>query len=331
MSHFCTPVLIHGSQFPGAIAEDLAASLRSRRVNHKFHYDSVKQVAQWLEIHQAYSPAVTEPACGAIYTAACEAAAGRISRRPVDVIGLGCGGGWKDAGLLRALRARGVEARYWAVDSSVPMTLVARANTTPEARLLVCDLASPLGAPAELVARPGKDGPRLVTFYGMLPNFEPDRILPVLGSVLGEDDLLLFSANLAPGPDYASGTQSILHLYDNKPTLEWLMIFLLDLGFERTDGELHFSVRGDGARGKLLRIEANFVVRRDRRITVSGEDFLFQAGESIRLFFSYRHTPELARREFGRFGMEIEAQWINSSGEEGVFLARKQQRSNLGA
>ena len=36
-------VAIHASQFPEAVRRDLIESLRRRRVNHKFHYDSVKQ------------------------------------------------------------------------------------------------------------------------------------------------------------------------------------------------------------------------------------------------------------------------------------------------
>ena len=46
-------VVIHASQFPESIRHDLIASLRTRRVNHKFHYDSVKQTHKWLALHQA--------------------------------------------------------------------------------------------------------------------------------------------------------------------------------------------------------------------------------------------------------------------------------------
>ena len=45
-------VTIHASQFPEAVRRDLIESLRTRQVNHKFHYDSVKQTHQWLALHQ---------------------------------------------------------------------------------------------------------------------------------------------------------------------------------------------------------------------------------------------------------------------------------------
>jgi len=47
-------VLIHKSQFPENIRRDLIESLRSRKINHKFHYDSVRQTHKWLSLHQQF-------------------------------------------------------------------------------------------------------------------------------------------------------------------------------------------------------------------------------------------------------------------------------------
>src|SRR5271166_3410124 len=58
-------VTIHASQFPENVRRDLLESLRTRRVNHKFHYDSVKQTQQWLALHQAYSPSRNDADCAA--------------------------------------------------------------------------------------------------------------------------------------------------------------------------------------------------------------------------------------------------------------------------
>ena len=74
----------------------------------------------------------------------------------------------------------------------------------------------------------------LVTFFGMIPNFEPQEILPKLASLIRPKDFLLFSANLAPGKNYAAGMKKILPQYDNPPTRDWLMTFLLDLGVEKS-------------------------------------------------------------------------------------------------
>src|SRR5881397_2559453 len=97
-------ILIHPSQFPDAVCAELHRSLRERAINHKFHYETHKQAEKWLALHEAYSPARTDPNCAAIYDAAFAAAASIVKEsNSVHLIGLGCGGGQKEARLLRFL------------------------------------------------------------------------------------------------------------------------------------------------------------------------------------------------------------------------------------
>ncbi len=131
---------------------------------------------------------------------------------------------------------------------------------------LVCDLASADDLPAVLDALPVPEAARLITFFGMIPNFEPQVILPRLAGLLRPGDYLLFSANLAPGTDYAAGVQRILPLYDNAPTRDWLMMFLLDLGVAANDGELRFGIEDDPAGSGLKRVAAYFRFARPREI-----------------------------------------------------------------
>ena len=102
---------------------------------------------------------------------------------------------------------------------------------------------------------------------------------------------------------------------------EWLLTFLLDLGVERSDGKLDFKAeRGSGG---LRRIVARFRFRKTRRLVVEERTFTFRAGESVRLFFSYRYTPELVRAELAKHGLLVCKQWITKSEEEGVFLCSR--------
>ena len=321
----CAPfaaVTIHRSQFPEAVRRDLLESLRTRRVNHKFHYDSVKQTQKWLALHQAHSPTRNDADCRAIYDRGFAAGAQKIKATRVHVIGLGCGGGQKDTRLLKLLKSRGREIFYTPCDVSTAMVLVARETAlavVPEQNCfpVFCDLATANGLPSLLVAR----HPSLVTFFGMIPNFEPRDILPKLASLIRPKDLLLFSANLAPGNNYAAGMKQILPQYDNALTADWLMAFLLDLGIGNGDGKLKFEIE-DGGSG-LKRVVARFHFSRLRQIKVDGESFKFRRGESIRLFFSYRYTPERAQKVLAKHGLEVCGQWIAKSGEEGVFLVRR--------
>lgn len=319
-------ITIHPSQFPGAVRRDLLKSLRARKINHKFHYDSIKQTQKWLALHQQFSPSRHDANCRAIYEQGFKAAAEKSAAKRVHVIGLGCGGGQKDTRLLKRLKARGKEVFYTPCDVSAAMVLVARQTASKVLPVknsfpFVCDLATADDLDGFLATR----HPSLVTFFSMIPNFEPQDILPKLSSLLRPDDVLLFSANLAPGEDYSAGMEKILPQYDNPPTRDWLMTFLLDLGVEKSDGKLKFEIVA-GHFG-LSRLVANFHFKRARRIEIDEESFPFRRGDSIRLFFSYRYTPELVQKTLAKFGLKVCNQWIADSREEGVFLVRRDGNS----
>jgi uncharacterized SAM-dependent methyltransferase len=321
-------VAIHASQFPDNVRRDLLESLRARRVNHKFHYDSLKQTQKWLTLHQAYSPSRSDADCAAAYDQSSEATAVRVKAERVHLIGLGCGGGQKDTRLLGLLKARNKEVFYTPCDVSLAMVLAARqtalaAVAEQNCFPVVCDLASAGDLPAALEKQSPPRAARLITFFGMLPNFEPHDILPRLATLVRRGDLLLFSANLAPGEDYADGMKKILPQYDNPLTRDWLMTFLLDLDVEQSDGQIRFGIEDDPAGSGLKRVTAHFHFSRCTKIQVDDASFEFRADESIRLFFSYRHTPGIVRTLLSQHGLAVPGQWVAKSGEEGVFLCHR--------
>ena len=319
-------VTIHRSQFPEAVRRDLLESLRARRVNHKFHYDSVKQTQKWLALHQVYSPTRNDADCRAIYQKGFATAAHKIKAKQVHVIGLGCGGGQKDTRLLKLLKAHGKDTFYTPCDVSTAMVLVARKTALAVLQEkncfpFVCDLATANDLTVFFASRLTSHASRLLTFFGMIPNFEPQEILPKLASLVRPKDFLLFSANLSPGANYAAGMEKILPQYDNDLTRDWLMMFLLDLGIEKRDGKLKFEIEGGGS--GLKRVAARFFFSRARQIKVDGDSFKFRCGESVRIFFSYRYTPERVLKVLASFGLEVCGQWIAKSQEEGVFLCQR--------
>jgi L-histidine N-alpha-methyltransferase len=315
-------VFIHASQFPERVRADLLQSLRARQINHKFHYDSYKQAQKWMALHEAYSPARSDADCLRIYDEIFAAAAKRLVS-DVHLIGLGCGGGQKEAALLRLMVRQGNQVAYSPSDVSLPLVLTAHKVGVEiigdDSSPVVCDLAEM----DDLEEAFGSSGTarRVVTFFGMIPNFAPDVILPKLTSLLRSGDLLLFSANLAPGGDYAAGVEKILPQYQNELTADWLMTFLLDLGVERADGDLSFSI--EETKLRFRRIVAHFEFAKDRDIRVAAETIRFAAGEKIRLFFSYRYQPEHIVRLLEEQGIVVLDQRITLSQEEGVFLATK--------
>lgn len=321
-------VSIHSSQFPERVQGDLAQSLRTRRINHKFHYDSLKQAQKWLAVHEAYSPARTDPDCTTTYDSSFDGTVGRIAAQRISLISLGCGGGQKDVQLLRRLREAGKEVFYTPSDVSLALVLTAYQNATElipaqNCHPIVCDLTTAEDLPELLKEREPPSLGRLIIFFGMIPNFEPGLILPKLARMLEVEDHLLLSANLAPGLDYESGIQTVLPLYDNALTRDWLMALLLDLGIERQDGEVQFVIENCPSEASLKRVMSFFLFHRMRQVRLSGTIFNFAVGDVIRLFFSYRYTPDRVRHLLAQHQIAVLEHWITRSGEEGVFLCRK--------
>jgi uncharacterized SAM-dependent methyltransferase len=315
---------VHASQFPEAVRRGLLEGLRSRHIAPKYLYETRQQARKWLALHEAFSPARTDPNAIAIYDRSFLAAAGVIQQRS-GLIGLGCGGGKKEAGLLARLAGQGKILSYTPCDISLALVLTSveearRAAPAVVCHPLLCDLSTAEDLAEVFDKLEPRPGPRLHTFFGMIPNFEPDPMLFKLAALLREGDLLLFSANLAPGPDYAAGVERVFPGYHNRQTRDWLFAFVGDLGIEADDGGIEFSIEEVSG---LKRIAADFRFYRKRALTVEGECFDFGEGETLRLFFSYRYTPERIVRLLRKRHFAVLEQWVTPSEEEGVFLCRK--------
>ena len=317
-------VTIHHSQFPERIQADLRQSLAQRQIAHKFHYDSYKQTQRWLQLHETYSPSRTDPNCNSCYDASFVAAASLIQSSSVHLIGLGCGGGQKDTRLLELLKGKARRLIYSPVDVSTAMVLTAHQTASrvvgAEINPFVCDLSSMADLADCLDDRVPKEAARLITFFGMLPNFEPQSILPQLARFVRPADVLLLSANLAPGTDYATGLRRVLPQYDNPLTNDWLSLFLLDLGVEKSDGQIQWSLEPCPSGNDLQRITASFTFHKPRSFSLATDPFHFHPGDKIHLFFSYRYTPELLKARLAVHGLSLQQEWITPSEEEAVFL-----------
>jgi hypothetical protein len=317
-------VYVHRSQFPDIVQAQYWQSFADRQIDHKFHYMSYRQSQKWLALHHAYSPAIRDPgfqdAHGQAFAAAAE-----IAGPARCIVALGCGGGEKDADLLGRLpTATLTGARYYPVDVSLTLVLIAAAKAQAvcpriACRPIVCDLRH---APdlSEAVREDGEG--MILTFLGMIPNFHPEDIVPKLAMLLQSGDLLLASANLAPGPDYIAGVQAVFAQYDNPLTQDWLQTTLLDAGVDLAAGQLSFVVVGGSAEG-ASRITAVFKPFADIRLSIGGQPILWPAQQPVELFFSYRYTTDMMKNLFTKHGIEILHAFESSTQEEGVYLCRK--------
>ncbi len=326
-------VTIHSSCFPEASNGVVLKALRECLVPGGLHYRTATQTQHWLDLHRKYSPSRTDDECAGAYIECFREAATGFGEEPNPVVvGLGCGGGLKDSQMLSSLAGAGkLSLSYVPVDIGVPMVITAARTAAAKLpgtlrRPLVVDLAVADDLRQTLDQLAGRAA-RVVTFFGMIPNFPPGEIMPKLASLIRKQDTLLFSANLAPGDDYYQGTKDILASYDNSETRAWLSLFLKDVGFDPRRGEIEFRVEHDTLGDRLYRVVAVWVQRRPRKVRVFDADFVFDPGKEIRLFQSYRYTPERVRGLLDRYGLDVTRAWVAAGGEEGIFVCRRKERA----
>ena len=323
---------VHSSQFPEQLQVELLESLRTRKINHKFHYESRRQAKRWLDLHQKYSPSRNDSHTRELYGEVFGVTAKFVESPAAHIIGLGCGGGEKDMVLIEKLQRLGKMLVYSACDSSVPLVLVSRQKALKilderHVHDLVADFTNADDLQRIFITQTTGNSTRVINFLGMIPNFEPEVILPVLSSLIRPNDLLVFSANLAPGDNYLAGIRKVLKQYDNPETRAWLTCILEDLGLESNDGELKFSISENVNDSGLHRIEAHFEFAREWKTAMDGEEFEFVAGNKLRVFYSYRHTSETVREWLAKESIEVVDERLACNGEEGIFICRKNSHS----
>jgi SAM-dependent methyltransferase len=276
---------------------EVEESLRAGRLDPRLLYVTARQAALWREVALRHSPVQHRPAFAQIYDEAFAQIAGRFSRAPdIALAGLGCGTGEKEARLALRLRPP-PETRplfFSAIDVSEDLVREASERlATAGAELrgsFVCDLGRVETWRPWLDERLGP-GPRLLTFFGLVPNFTPSDLGRLLRGALRPGDLLLASAHLAPasGEDEAAlgaAMEAVRPQYDNPETLAWLNAVRETWGLEDRIGAPEIRV------GEVEGVAA-FIGQAAWKTE--------QRTGPLRLFHSLRYTPrsfeELLRRE----------------------------------
>lgn len=303
------------SRFPQRYEVALKQNLRERRFDAKWHYETSKQVAAWLRVHEAYSPARTEKEVQKIYQDAFEALSCRSWK---EVVSLGCGGGQKDVELFSKM-AQGVSdglPTYAAIDIGSAMVLTALlAMRTRFSQLKTFGVVADLVSVEEVDFLNNAD--TLFLLFGLIPNLEPPAFLKLLQKWKMKNGVM--SVNLAS----ERKMKEILLQYDNLLTKQWLSLLPQDLGFTVRPGEIEIMWRPCPHFPEFCRIEANYCLRENTDVYFAGENFSFEKGEKIQLFYSYRYTKDQLASWLKLAGVEILESWIASSQEEGVFWLRE--------
>lgn len=320
-------VYLHSSQFPDQVYQDYLAGFKQQNIPHKFHYDSVKQSQKWLKIHQVFSPSRNNQDCVVSYEQSFAKTAQILNNNSlVELIGLGSGGGTKDTLLLSSLVTTNKKLIYYPIDVSLSLAVISAQkarNNYPQVLVkpIVCDLLYADNLIQQLDQQ--NNSQKIITFFGMIPNFTPDEILPILNNFLNKDDLLLMSANLAPGNDYLTGIKKIMPQYDNNLTKDWLITILNDAGIIESNGQINFTIENDQKISDLKRINAHFLLNEDVTLQLDEETIKWHKHDKIQLFFSYRYTTEKLKNILQDYNINVVEYWEAPNQEEGIYLCQK--------
>ena len=292
------------------LTPEIAASLRANRLDPKLLYTTPRQAELWREVARRHSPVQGNPDFRRIYEEAFSRMAEEFPQR-LELVGLGCGTGEKEARLYGKLAEGGErEIFFTAIDTSPDLVEEAAGRLAALGAQLRAQVVGDLTEPATWRdALNQADGRRLVTFFGLVPNFSPSQLGSIWRAALRPGDLLLASVHLVPARNPAemkTALRAVLPQYDNPETLAWLAealrVWKLDEFFEPPEMVM----------GEVEGVAAFLGRARWKN----------RPGEPFQLFRSLRYTPESFQALLRREGFGGSCLALTQCREEGIWALR---------
>jgi SAM-dependent methyltransferase len=317
----------HPSVRGPALRQAALAALQANRLDPKSLYVTPRQAELWREVFFQHSPLHGNPEFTRIYRDAFAQVLERFTAPKCLLVGLGCGTGAKEFDLYANLQKRGQSAVFSAIDVSADLVLESVEKLTAAGaehhRSLVCDLGETAFLADWLNSRESHL-PRLLTFFGLTPNFTPSEVARLLRSVLRPGDLLLVSAHLAPVREenregLATAMRTVLPQYDNAETLAWLAAALDHQGLASSVAAPEMVI------GHVEEIPAFLAQARwktSEPFEREGHLFSPRAEEPLRLFSSLRYTPARFEHLLRRAGLSAQLLALTACRQEAIWSVR---------
>lgn len=267
----------------------------------------------WKKVHLSCSPFLHRTELQRLYRLPSTRIRKRFGRQSYSLLALGCADGTKESLLLQKLPPPAILlaadtnpnlARQAAIRLSAQKKIWRKIDLTHE---LPASLSRDLQPISSISNSKIQRFPILITLFGVLPNLNPLPLLRSIRRFMRKDDLLLFSANLAPGQSSHTGALRILPQYDNRPTRKWLEAAILRYRPKLPKGHLEFGVFPDPKQKTLARIEARWMSNQ----------------LPIVVFSSRRPTHLQVENWIQASGLRRLKRWIEPRGEEGVWLVTR--------
>jgi len=257
----------------------------------------------WKKVHLSYSPFLHRSEVQRLYRLPSARIRKHFSRQSYSLLALGCADGTKESLLLKRLPK---PTSLLALDTNLSLARhAARRLPAFQKSAHRADLTSSLSL--QFLSSRLSPHPTLITLFGVLPNLNPLPLLRSIRRFMRKDDLLLFSANLAPGQSAHTGALRILPQYDNRPTRNWLEAAILRYRPKLPKGHLEFGVFPDPKQKALARIEARWISLRKIHT----------------VFSSRRPTSSQVEAWIRSAHMQKLESYLDSLGEEGLWLVTR--------
>ena len=257
----------------------------------------------WKKVHISCSPFLDRSELQRLHCLPSTRIRKHFGRQSYSLLALGCADGTKESLLLKRLPK---PTSLLALDSN--LTLARRAALRLPAFHKSArrgDLTSSLSL--QFLFSQLSPHPTLITLFGVLPNLNPLPLLRSIRRLMKKDDLLLFSANLAPGQSSHAGALRILPQYDNRLTRNWLEAAILRYRPKLPKGHLGFGVFPDPKQKTLARIEARWISPRKIHTVFSSRR---PTSSQVEAWIRSAHMRKLER-------------YLDSLGEEGLWLVTR--------
>jgi len=257
----------------------------------------------WKQVHLSCSPFLHRTELQRLYRLPSKRIRKHFGRRSYSLLALGCADGTKESLLLKKLPK---PTSLLALDANLSLARrAARRLPAFQKSAHRADLTSSLSL--QVLSSRLSPHPTLITLFGVLPNLNPLPLLRSIRRFMRKDDLLLFSANLAPGQSSHTGALRILPQYDNRPTRNWLEAAILRYRPKLPKGHLEFSVFPDPKQKTLARIEARWISQ----------------NKTFTVFSSRRPTASQVEAWIRTTQLRKLACYLDPLGEEGVWLVTR--------
>ena len=267
----------------------------------------------WKQVHLSCSPFLHRAELQRLYRLPSKRIRKHFGRRSYSLLALGCADGTKESLLLQKLPPPAILlaadtnpnlARQAAIRLSAQKKIWRKIDLTHE---LPASLSRDLQPISSISNSKIQRFPILITLFGVLPNLPPLSLLKRIARFLKPEDLLLFSANLAPGTNGHSEALRVLSQYDNPPTRKWLEAAVRQLRPRLPKGRMQFGIFSDPQQKSLARIEARWISQH----------------KTFTVFSSRRPTSFQVEAWIRTTQLRKLACYLDPLGEEGVWLVTR--------